>query len=218
MENTPPNNIPKTLILACGALAKEIVFLKTALGENGDHLDLQCLPANYHNHPQKIIPALTKIIEVKGDDYDRIFIGYGDCGTGGQLDRFIEEHNLERLAGAHCYAFFAGLNVFDALMEEELGSFFLTDYLVKFFDTLVIKGFGLDRYPDLRDMYFANYKRIVYLAQTENSDLQRQAERAAKTLGLDYEYCFTGYGLLAEAVSSLSVTGQTSNQIAGDYV
>ena len=198
---------PKTLVIACGALAKEILFLKEMLGAAGQSIDLQCLPANYHNRPDKIIPGLKKVIAEKGADYARILIGYGDCGTGGQLDTFVNNNEkLERLPGAHCYAFFAGLNEFDALMEEELGSFFLTDYLVQFFDTLVIKGFGIDRYPDLKDMYFSNYKRVVYLAQTENVNLQQQAKVAANILGLDYEYKFTGYGELANVLKNLTMT------------
>ncbi|MEE9273174.1 MAG: DUF1638 domain-containing protein [Robiginitomaculum sp.] len=196
--------LPKTLIIACGALAKEILFLKEILGDAGKSIDLQCLPANYHNRPDKIIPGLEKVIAEKGADYDRILIGYGDCGTGGHLDTFIKKNSLELLPGAHCYAFFAGLDEFDELMEEELGSFFLTDYLVKFFDTLIIKGFGIDRYPDLKDMYFANYRRVVYLAQTEDADLQKQAQAAADTLGLAYEYRFTGYGELANVMKALT--------------
>ncbi len=199
--------LPNTLIIACGALAKEILFLKEMLGAAGQSIELQCLPASYHNRPDKIIPGLEKVIAEKGADYGRILIGYGDCGTGGQLDSFINKNEkLERLPGAHCYAFFTGLSEFDALMEEELGSFFLTDYLVQFFDTLVIKGFGIDRYPDLKDMYFANYKRVVYLAQTENAELQQQAKAAADVLGLDYEYKFTGYGELANALENLTIT------------
>jgi len=176
------------------------------LGFAGEAIDLQCLPADYHNRPDKIIPGLEKVIAQKGHGYARILIGYGDCGTGGQLDTFIKENDLERLPGAHCYAFFAGLDEFDALMEEELGSFFLTDYLVKFFDRLVIKGFGIERYPDLKDMYFANYKRVVYLAQTEDADLQMRAKAAADTLGLAYEYRFTGYGELANVMKALTTT------------
>jgi hypothetical protein len=200
---------PKTLIIACGALAKEILFLKEMLGAAGQSIDLQCLPADYHNRPDKIIPGLEKVLADKSDDYDRILIGYGDCGTGGHLDSFVEKNNLELLPGAHCYAFFAGLDEFDALMEEELGSFFLTDYLVKFFDRLIIKGFGIDRYPDLKDMYFANYKRVVYLAQTEDEDLQKQAKAAADRLGLDYEYRFTGYGELATVITAFAATENT---------
>ena len=195
----------KTLIIACGALAKEILFLKKMLGDAGRSIDLQCLPANYHNSPDKIIPGLEKVIAERGCHYDRILIGYGDCGTGGLLDAFIAKNNLERLPGAHCYAFFAGLDAFDALMEEELGSFLLTDYLVKFFDTLIIKGMGVDKHPDLKDIYFANYKRVVYLAQTEDLELQKQAKAAAQTLELDYEYKFTGYGMLADAMDTLAL-------------
>ena len=199
------NTSHKTLIIACGALAKEILFLKKMLGDAGRSIDLQCLPADYHNTPRKIIPGLEKVIAERGCHYDRILIGYGDCGTGGHLDAFVAKNNLELLPGAHCYAFFAGLDEFDALMEEELGSFFLTDYLVKFFDTLIIKGMGVDKHPDLKDIYFANYKRVVHLAQTEDLELQKQAKAAAQTLELDYEYKFIGYGMLADAMDTLAL-------------
>lgn len=201
----------KTLIIACGALAREILFLKKMLGSVGEKIDLQCLPADYHNTPEKIIPGLEKALAARRSGYDRVLIGYGDCGTGGELDRFIEAQNLERLPGAHCYAFFAGLAEFEALMEEEIGSFFLTDYLVKFFDRLIIKGLGLDRYPDLRDVYFGNYKRLVYLAQTESTGLREQARMAAETLGLAFEYRFTGYGELARTMSALSHAGEPAH-------
>ena len=164
----------KCLILACGALAKEIVQIQNMLGTN---FDLQCLPAGFHNRPLEIVPGLKKILDERGADYDRILIGYGDCGTGGGLDRLLEDYpNAERLPGAHCYAFFAGLPNFDAMMEEELGTFFLTDYLVRHFDTLIFKGtLGLDRFPHLRDVYFKNYKRLVYLAQSADAQLMDKA-------------------------------------------
>ena len=201
----------KILILACGALAREILFLKKGLGSAGEQIDLQCLPADYHNTPSKIIPALEKVLTARRAEYDRVLIGYGDCGTGGELDRFVKAQNLERLPGAHCYAFFAGLAEFDTLMEEEIGSFFLTDYLVKFFDRLIIKGLGLDRYPNLMEVYFGHYQRLVYLAQTEDADLEAQARVAADKLGLAYEYRFTGYGELADAVRGLSQARETAH-------
>jgi len=163
MEQAPH----KTLLIACGALAKEILAIKDAFEMPDGVFELQCLPAGYHNFPDKIVPNLEKIIDEQGGEYDRILIGYGDCGTGGGLDRMMEKYpKTERLPGAHCYAFYSGLNVFDDMMEEELGSFFLTDYLVRHFDTLIIKGFGMDRYPNLKDMYFEHYKRLLYISQT----------------------------------------------------
>ena len=192
----------KTLVLACGALAKEILFLQ---GQTKADFDLQCLPAIYHNFPDKIVPGLEKELEGTYDDYDAILIGYGDCGTGGGLDRFLVNYpKARRLPGAHCYAFFAGLDNFDEMMEEELGSFFLTDYLVRHFETLIIKGFGIDRYPDLKDMYFKHYKRLIYLVQDPKQNLAGQAKAAAKVLGLTYEERHVGYGLMEGAVRSIS--------------
>ena len=190
------------LVLACGALAKEIVHLQSALGAD---FDLQCLPAGYHNTPQKIVPDMKAILEARGSDYDRILIGYGDCGTGGGLDRLLEDYpNAQRLPGAHCYAFFAGLPEFDAMMEEELGSFFLTDYLALHFETLIWKGMGLDRHPELLGMYFAHYKRVVYLAQTDDAAITVKAKAAADKLGLAFEKRETGYGLLQSDITALT--------------
>ena len=189
-------------MLACGALAKEILHLQSALGAD---FDLQCLPAGYHNTPQKIVPDMKAILEARGSDYDRILIGYGDCGTGGGLDRLLEDYpNAQRLPGAHCYAFFAGLPEFDAMMEEELGSFFLTDYLALHFETLIWKGMGLDRHPDLLGMYFAHYKRVVYLAQTDDAAITGKAKAAADKLGLAFEKRETGYGLLQSDITALT--------------
>jgi len=195
----------KTLIVACGALAKEILAVKQAMALADSVFDLQCLPAGYHNFPDKIVPGLEKIIGEQGFDYDRILIGYGDCGTGGGLDRMMEKYpKTERLPGAHCYAFYSGLPEFDAMMEEELGSFFLTDYLTRHFETLIVKGFGIDRYPNLKETYFEHYKRLVYISQAPSADLIAQAEKAADFLGLDFEHRPVGYGELASYIADLA--------------
>jgi len=192
----------RTLVLACGALAKEILFLQS---QTSAEFDLQCLPASYHNFPDKIVPGLKKELDKSYGDYDEILIGYGDCGTGGGLDRFLADFpKARRLPGAHCYAFFAGLSEFDAMMEEELGSFFLTDYLVRHFETLIIKGFGIDRFPNLKDMYFEHYKRLIYLVQDPAQNLSKQAREAADFLGLAYEERQVGYGLMNGAINSIS--------------
>jgi len=189
----------ETLIIACGALAKEIVFLQKQLGFEAD---LQCLPAEFHNRPGKIVPELKAILDERASSYERVLIGYGDCGTGGGLDRLLEDYpTAMRLPGAHCYAFFSGLGQFNKMMEEELGSFFLTDYLVRHFDTIIIKGMGLDRFPDLKETYFKNYKRLVYVAQTKDVKLKQKAEEASLKLGLSFEYKFVGYGALARAMA-----------------
>ncbi len=195
----------KTLIIACGALAKEILAVKEAMALTDGVFDLKCLPAGYHNYPNKIVPGLEKIINENGDNYDRILIGYGDCGTGGGLDRMMEKYpKTERLPGAHCYAFYAGLPEFDAMMEEELGSFFLTDYLVRHFETLIVKGFGIDRYPNLKAIYFEHYKRLVYISQAPSDELIAEARKAADFLGLAFEHRPVGYGELASYIAQLA--------------
>ena len=181
----------RVLVLACGALAREILSLRDGpLGA----FDVTCLPAKLHNHPQKIPEAVRGKIRANRAAYDEILCLYGDCGTGGELDRVLDEEGVKRIGGPHCYAFYAGEAAFDALVEEELGTFFLTDFLARHFETLVYEGLGLDRFPELRDTYFGAYKKLVYLAQTDDSDADVKAEAAAVTLGLAYERRFTGLG------------------------
>ncbi|MDH3229699.1 MAG: DUF1638 domain-containing protein [Alphaproteobacteria bacterium] len=188
------NAAPRTLLIACGALAREMLALIEANGWT--HLTLECLPAKLHNRPERIPEAVRGKIREKRAAYDTIFVAYADCGTGGLLDKVLAEEGVARIAGPHCYSFYAGADTFDALHDEEPGSFYLTDYLARHFDTLIIKGMGLDRYPQLMADYFGNYRRLVYLAQTEDEALQEKAKQAAETLGLAYEYRFTGYGEL----------------------
>ncbi len=193
----------KTLIVACGALAKEIVSL---LKQFNQEAELQCLPADLHNRPEKIVPGLKAILDERASDYDRVLIGYADCGTGGGLDALLKNYpNALRLPGAHCYAFYTGLHRFDNMMEEELGTFFLTDYLVRHFNTLIIKGLGIDRFPDLKGTYFEHYKKLTYLAQTKDDELISKGKEAALELGLSFEYKFVGFGNLATAISFLDV-------------
>lgn len=201
---------PKTLILACGALAREILMLQKQFGTA---FDLKCLPAGYHNFPNKIVPGLKAVLDESYDDYDDILIGYGDCGTGGGLDRFLKDYpKARRLPGAHCYAFFAGLGAFDAMMEEELGSFFLTDYLVRHFHTLIVKGFGIDRYPNLKETYFEHYKRLIYLVQDPSQNLSDEARKAAEFLNLDYEERAVGFGLMGDEIAALP-TAQKADHV-----
>jgi hypothetical protein len=181
----------KVLVIACGALAREVLALEL------DWIDLTCLPASLHNRPERIPEAMRKKIRANRADYDEILCLYGDCGTGGALDRMLAEEGVERIAGAHCYAFYAGEEAFAALAEEEPGTFYLTDFLARHFDTLVFKGLGLDRFPQLRDDYFRAYRRIVHLAQVDDPETTAKAEAAAAKLGLAYERRFTGLGGLA---------------------
>ena len=200
--NQPASEIEraKVLILACGALAKEILELNEA--NQWEAFDLHCIPAKYHNYPDKIPGLVREELARYKPLYETIFVGFGDCGTGGMLDKVLEEEGVERLPGAHCYAFFAGLKEFDALQEEELGSFYFTDFFVRHFESLMIKPYGLAN-PMLKEMMFSNYKRIVYLAQNPTTELQQQAKKHAEFLGLEYVYKYTGYGELKTSLTQL---------------
>ncbi len=184
----------KVLLLACGALGREIVDLIER--NRWTAFDLQCLPAKWHNTPDKIVPALREKIAQAKSRYQSIFVLYGDCGTGGDIDKLLAEEGIERLEGPHCYAFFSCNETFAQTAEEDVTAFFLTDYLARHFDKLIWEGLGMDRHPELLPLYFGNYTKIVFLAQTRNEDLAKKAMAAAKRLGLDYEYRFTGYGEL----------------------
>ncbi len=191
------------LIIACGALAREVRDILT-MNNLGD-VDFTCIPAEYHNTPAKIAPAVEAKILAAHAHYQKVLVAFGDCGTGGALDGVLERHGVERLDGAHCYAFFAGHKRFDALHDAEPGTFYLTDFLARHFDTMVYKGLGLDRHPELRDLYFGNYTRTVYLAQTSDPALQRDAEAAAARLGLPLTMLQTGYGELATFIQHHAV-------------
>jgi len=189
------------LIIACGALAHEITTLKRL--NNWEHVDLQCLRADLHNVPQKITNAVKKQIDRARGKYDKIFIGYADCGTGGHLDALLKAENIERLPGAHCYEFFATQRIFNEISEAELGTLYLTDYLTRHFDRIIIQGFGLDKHPEIEAMMFANYKKLVYLSQIWNADLVEQACAAADRLGLKFEHRHTGYGDLQTSLEEM---------------
>lgn len=180
------------LLIACGALGREIIALIEA--NNWQHFDVTCLPAKWHNTPDLIPDGVRRKIRDAKGAYDRIFVLYGDCGTGGLLDRVLEEEGAERIGGPHCYSFFTGNELFEQRQEEDLTAFFLTDYLVRQFDKLIWEGMGIAKRPELRDIYFANYTKVVYLAQIEDADLEERAREAARKLGLDYEYRKTGFG------------------------
>jgi len=195
---TPP---AKTLLIACGALARETLEVLRQPGLEG--ITLTCLPAIWHNSPEKIPEGvLAKIRAARAEGVERIFVLYGDCGTGGELDRILAEEGVERIDGPHCYSFFAGSAAFERLAEQEVGTFYLTDYLARHFDRLMWQGLGLDRHPELLPVYFGNYRRLVYLAQVEDPALDAKAQEAAQRLGLEYERVFTGMGELAGFVEA----------------
>jgi Protein of unknown function (DUF1638) len=185
----------RVLLIACGALAREIVELIER--NTWTAFDIQCLPAKWHNTPQFIVPGVRDKIRSARGKYESIFVLYGDCGTGGLLDAMLKEEGVQRIDGPHCYSFFSGNRQFETTAEADMTSFFLTDYLTRHFQKLVWEGMGLDRYPELLPMYFGNYTKVIYLAQTDDPDLRAKAEVAARQLGLTYEYRFTGYGELA---------------------
>jgi hypothetical protein len=187
----PPTGSGRVLLIACGALAHEILALRTANGWT--HLDLTCLPAILHNHPERITDAVRHSVARHRDAYAQIFVVYADCGTGGHLAAACAEMGVEMVAGPHCYAFFEGLEQFDQ-HPDEITAFYLTDFLVRQFDAFVWKPLGLDRHPDLRDAYFGNYTKLVYQAQTDDPALTEKARDCAARLGLGFEHRRTGYG------------------------
>lgn len=194
-----PEGQGSILLIACGALAHEILALKRVNG--WDHMDLTCLPAKLHLYPERITEEVEKAVAAHRGAYERIFVVYADCGTGGQLQAKCADLGVEMVAGPHCYAFFEGLDRF-AAHEEEITAFYLTDFLVRQFDAFVWKPMGLDRHPELRDTIFGNYTKLVYQAQTDDPALRARAEECARRLGLAYEYRFTGYGDLETALSA----------------
>ncbi len=189
----------KTALIACGALAREVLSLVAGHGWEADVLGV---PSLLHNEPDRIPPAVLKRIREARKLYGRVIVVYGDCGTGGQLDRALQAEGVERIAGPHCYEMYAD-GLFHKLMEENPGTYFLTDYLVQSFDHLVIEGMGLDRHPELRQEYFRNYSRVVYLAQRDDPALRERAAWAAHALGLPLEIRQVGYGALETRLAEL---------------
>lgn len=197
-DGLSPSGTGRVLVLGCGALAREIL----ALIRDFDHIDLQCLPAILHNHPEKIVPAVRDAVAAS-DGYDEVFLAYADCGTGGELAKAAQELGLTMMPGPHCYAFFEGTDGFVERAEDEFTAFYLTDFLTRQFDAFVWRPLGLDRHPELRDAYFGNYEKLVYQAQTDDPELTAKAEDCAQKLGLAFERRFTGYGDLKTALDDL---------------
>lgn len=196
MERGTPQ---KVLVIACGMLAREVLAVKERLGLA--HLDLTCLPAELHFHPDRIPAAMdTAIGKARADGYEQIFIGYADCGTGGLLDKVLEKHGVARMEGPHCFAFYQGEAAFAAVADADVTAFYMTDFLCRQFDAFFVRPLGLDRHPELARDFFANYEKVVYLAQTEDPELEQVAIRAAQMLGLAYEKRITGYGDLEPAL------------------
>jgi hypothetical protein len=193
---------PRVLVIGCGALARELVELAGRPGF--EHIEVTCLPAKLHNRPEQIPAAVRRKIRAARPDYDTIFVAYADCGTGGLLDPVLRAEGVERLAGAHCYEFYAGREAFARLTDDDPATFFLTDFLARHFDSLVIVGLGLDRHPELLPVYFGNYRRLVYLAQADDPELTARARAAADRLGLSFERRETGLGELGTTIAALA--------------
>ena len=201
--------VPKSVgVVACGAIARELQQLKCLNGWT--HVDLYCLPAELHNRPERIPAAVAaKLASIEGQ-HDQTFVAYADCGTGGLLDAELAKTGTRRLPGAHCYEFLSGAEAFAALAEEEPGTFYLTDFLVRHFDRLVYQGLGLDRHPQLRDDYFRNYRRLLHLSQSGDAELRRQAANHAHSLRLRFEHRHTGLAPLARALETLDAFAPVS--------
>jgi hypothetical protein len=192
------------LVIGCGAWANELVELTRRAGLPA--MDLTCLPASLHNRPERIPGAVAaRIRRARAEGYDRIFVAYADCGTGGLLDHVLESEGVARLEGAHCYEVYAGRAAFASLHDAEPGTFYLTDYLARNFERLVVRGLGLDAHPELLPIYFGNYHRLVYLAQTDDPALTALAAGAAERLGsLAFERRDVGLGELAPAIATFA--------------
>jgi uncharacterized protein DUF1638 len=195
-ETAPRERHTSVRVIACGMIAREVLAVNKQLGH--DHIDLKCLPADFHHHPGKIAPAADRAIrEARAEGFEHIFLGYADCGTGGALDRVCEEHGVARIEGPHCFSFYYGNRAFENAADEMVTTFFITDFLARHYETFLVRSLGLDRYPELRDIYFGNYQRALYLAQTDDPVLTERAREAAEVLGLPFERRLTGYGDLA---------------------
>jgi hypothetical protein len=190
---------PRVLVLACGAIAREVLAVLELNGWR--HVDVRCLPAKLHSTPARIPAAVDAKLRGVAGRYERVFVAYADCGTAGELDRVLASHGVERLPGAHCYGFLAGNAAWEAMHEAEPGTFYLTDFLARHFDALVVRALKIDRHPELLPLYFGNYRRLLYLAQTDDRALRERARAAAATLGLAYEERRTGYGELLPSLT-----------------
>jgi len=202
------------LVIACGAIAREVVAV---IEQNGlRNIDITCLPAIWHNYPDRIPEGVREKIREGKKRYDRIFVAYGDCGTGGLLDKVLEEEGgVERLPGPHCYAFFTGTDTFMTGTADEIDAFYLTDYLARHFDTLIWKGFGIEKHPELRDMLFAHYRKVVFLVQVPDEGLLEVARGVADKLELAFEVRHTGYGDLTASLQTANDGGKADADVIG---
>ncbi len=195
----------QSLIIACGALGREVMTLLRQSPEGSDQVDVQCLPAHFHNTPEQIAPGVEAILKENRKHYKHVLVAYGECGTAGELDKVLKTYDAERIPGAHCYEFYAGSTLFESIVEDEVGSFYVTDYLVKNFRKLVFESLGLHNLPHLRDIYFGHYRQMVYLAQTQDKKLITMAEEAADSVSLKLIVKQVGYGDLEHHIESVAM-------------
>ena len=208
MATSPTSPLTKsTLIIGCGAIAHEL-FAVFKANNWSSHIEVQCLPAEWHNTPDKIVPAIRTKLDTDRSRFKSIFIAYGDCGTGGRLDALLDEpenQGIKRLDGDHCYAFFVGTDKFEKIANDDPGTFYLTDYLAANFDRLILDELGINDHPELLPMYFGNYNRLVYLSQQDNETLIDKAKQAASTLNLSFEHIHTGLETFDNALSGVRI-------------
>lgn len=191
----------RLLVIACGMIAREVLAVKQQL--DLEHLELTCLPAEFHYYPNRIAPAMdAAIVKARAEGFENIFVGYADCGTGGLLDAVCERHGVERIAGPHCFAFYQGLERYADIGDGDMTTFYMTDFLCRQFEAFFLKPLGLDRHPELAQDYFGNYEKLVYLAQVKDPALEQVAVDAARMLNLAYEKRVTGYGDLRPALAA----------------
>ncbi len=200
----------RVCVLACGAIAREVLAVIAAAG--WEHVDVRCLPAKLHSTPARIPEAVDRKLSELAGRYEHVFVAYADCGTAGALDPVLERHGVERLEGAHCYGFLAGNETWQALHDAQPATFYLTDFLARHFEALVVRGLKLDRYPELIGDMFGNYERVLYLAQTDDDALTEKARAAAGFLGLAFERRRTGYGELAPALGRFVSSAQGASR------
>ncbi len=203
-----PVSTPKSvLILACGALAHEVTAVIRL--NAWKHVAVKCLPAELHNRPEQIPVKVEALLQDQRQRYASVFVAYGDCGTGGRLDAVLDRFGAQRIPGDHCYEFFAGSKRFAQLHEAEPGTFYLTDFLARNFERLIIRGLAMDRFPELLSDYFGHYHRLVYLSQRRDHDILTRAEAAAARLGLRFEHHQTDYGELEVAMTQRCTESET---------
>ena len=187
-------------IIACGAIVRELVAIAN---KRGWDYELTAVPAQLHNRPERIAPAVEKKLDAWAGRFDRILIGYADCGAVGALDTLLARYpHAMRIPGPHCYEFYGGA-LFDQQAERQPGTFYLTDFLARHYEGLVIESLGLDRYPELRDTFFGNYEELLYLRQLPNQDESERAREAAKRLELAYREVDSGLEVLEERLTEL---------------